>query len=212
MDWSLPGSSVHENLQVRKLKWVAVRFNRESSQPRDRTGVSCIAGGFFTSWANPFGLCPGPPCAAEALTSSEDKGKLNHPVQPDRLPPWELLRGQWRMARATSTARGFLEGKSTLLTESGQEARQSGWNCPQLPVARIRPAWLPVFPSLFLLQPRLCWPLNNPPQPRASLRGNLRCSTGTPPPATPATPAHTCHTCHTCPHLSAAAQALAVQC
>ena len=26
-------------------------FARESSQPRDRTQVSCIAGGFFTSWA-----------------------------------------------------------------------------------------------------------------------------------------------------------------
>ena len=26
-------------------------FSRESSQPRNRTGVSCIAGGFFTSWA-----------------------------------------------------------------------------------------------------------------------------------------------------------------
>ena len=115
MDSSLPGSSVHENLQVRKLKRVAVRFNRESSHPRDGTGASCIAGGFFTSWANSLGLCPGLPCAAEALTSSENKGKLSLPVQPDHLPPWELLRGPWRMARATSTARGFLEGKSTLL-------------------------------------------------------------------------------------------------
>ena len=26
-------------------------FSRESSQPRDRTQVSHIAGGFFTSWA-----------------------------------------------------------------------------------------------------------------------------------------------------------------
>ena len=33
------------------LEWVAVPFSRESSQPRDRTQVSCIAGGFFTSWA-----------------------------------------------------------------------------------------------------------------------------------------------------------------
>lgn len=77
------------------------------------------------------------------------------------------------------------------VTESGQEARRRGWNCSQLPVARIRPAWLLVFPSLFLLQPSLCWPPNNPPQPRVSLRGNLRCSAGTPLPATPATPAHT---------------------
>ena len=30
---------------------IAFPFSRGSSQPRDRTQVSCIAGGFFTSWA-----------------------------------------------------------------------------------------------------------------------------------------------------------------
>ena len=29
------------------LEWVAYSFSRESSRPRNRTGVSCIAGGFF---------------------------------------------------------------------------------------------------------------------------------------------------------------------
>ena len=38
-------------LQARILEWVAVPFSRASSQPRDRTPVSHIAGGFFTSWA-----------------------------------------------------------------------------------------------------------------------------------------------------------------
>ena len=33
------------------LEWVAFPFSRESSQPRDRTQVSCIARGCFTSWA-----------------------------------------------------------------------------------------------------------------------------------------------------------------
>ena len=33
------------------LEWVAYPFSRGSSQPRNRIGVSCIAGGFFTSWA-----------------------------------------------------------------------------------------------------------------------------------------------------------------
>ena len=37
-------------LQARILKWVDVSFSRGSSQPRDRTRISCIAGGFFTSW------------------------------------------------------------------------------------------------------------------------------------------------------------------
>ena len=41
--------TVHGILQVRMLEWVAIPFSRGSSQPRDRTQVSCIAGGFFTS-------------------------------------------------------------------------------------------------------------------------------------------------------------------
>jgi len=36
-------------LQARILEWVAIPFSRGSSQPRDRTQVSHIAGGFFTS-------------------------------------------------------------------------------------------------------------------------------------------------------------------
>ena len=51
MDCSLPGSSAHGILQARILQWVAIPFSRESSQPRDRTQVSHIAGGFFTLWA-----------------------------------------------------------------------------------------------------------------------------------------------------------------
>ena len=43
MDCSLPGSSVHGIFQARVLEWVAITFSRESSQPRDRTWVSCIA-------------------------------------------------------------------------------------------------------------------------------------------------------------------------
>ena len=35
-------------LQARILNWVAMPSSRESSQPRDRTQVSFIAGGFFT--------------------------------------------------------------------------------------------------------------------------------------------------------------------
>ena len=48
MDCSLPGSSVRGILQARILEWVTYPFSRGSSQPRDRTQVSSIAGGFFT--------------------------------------------------------------------------------------------------------------------------------------------------------------------
>ena len=43
--------TVHGILQARILEWVAMPSSRGSSQPRDRTRVSHIAGGFFTSWA-----------------------------------------------------------------------------------------------------------------------------------------------------------------
>ena len=38
-------------LQARILEWVAMPSSKGSSQPRNRTWVSCIAGRFFTSWA-----------------------------------------------------------------------------------------------------------------------------------------------------------------
>ena len=50
-DCSPPGSSVHGILRARILEWVAMPSARGSSQPRDRTQVSYIAGGFFTIWA-----------------------------------------------------------------------------------------------------------------------------------------------------------------
>ena len=41
--------TLHGLLQPRILKWVAFSISRDSSQPRDPTQVSHIAGGFFTS-------------------------------------------------------------------------------------------------------------------------------------------------------------------
>ena len=49
MDCSLPDSSVHRICQARILEWVAISYSKGSSRPRDRTHVSCIAGGFFTT-------------------------------------------------------------------------------------------------------------------------------------------------------------------
>ena len=43
------GCIVHGVLQARMLEWLAFPFSRGSSQPRDGTQVSPIAGGFFTS-------------------------------------------------------------------------------------------------------------------------------------------------------------------
>ena len=46
MDYTLRGI-----LQAKILEWVAFPFSKGSSQSRDWTQVSCIADGFFTSWA-----------------------------------------------------------------------------------------------------------------------------------------------------------------
>ena len=53
MDCSLPGSSVHGIHQARILQRVAMPSSRGSSPLRDRTCVSCLAGGSFI--AEPLG-------------------------------------------------------------------------------------------------------------------------------------------------------------
>ena len=51
---------IHGILQARILEWVAFPFSKGTFQPRDRTQLSHIAGGFFTTWA-----------MGEVLTSSD---------------------------------------------------------------------------------------------------------------------------------------------
>ena len=51
MDCSPPGSSVHGLLQARILGWVAISSARGSSQTREKTQISRIAGRLFTVWA-----------------------------------------------------------------------------------------------------------------------------------------------------------------
>ena len=58
MNGSLPGSSVHGIFQPRVLEWVALSFSMRSSQPRDQTRVSYIAGRHFTIWATREALLP----------------------------------------------------------------------------------------------------------------------------------------------------------
>ena len=47
IDYSPPDSSVHGISQTRILQWAAISFSRRSSRPRDRTCISCLAGGPF---------------------------------------------------------------------------------------------------------------------------------------------------------------------
>ena len=55
---SLPGFSVHKIVQARILEWDAIPFSRGSSQPRDQTQVSTLAGDSLPSEppGKPFSL------------------------------------------------------------------------------------------------------------------------------------------------------------
>ena len=77
---SLPGSSVHGVLQARILEWVAIPFSRGSSQAKDQTQVTHIAGGLFTIWAT-----------RETLVAKSHKTLLYYIPWPTRLLcPWDF--------------------------------------------------------------------------------------------------------------------------
>ena len=58
LDFSPPGSPVHGISQVRTLEWVAIHFSKGSSQLRDQTQVSCIAGEFCEPLGISLNLIP----------------------------------------------------------------------------------------------------------------------------------------------------------
>ena len=79
----------------RILEWVAYLFSRGSSQPRNWTRVSCIAGGFFTNWA--IGEAP----------SATGKSKS--------MPQWDT----------TSHPLARLESKSEIIISYGKDVEKS---------------------------------------------------------------------------------------
>ena len=95
MDYSPPGSSVHGILQAIILEWVAIPSSRGSSQPRDQTEISHIAGGFFTSWATREAGSCGRMYSNTVLHCPSDQGLLTTP---------ELLLGLRALPTPLSTA------------------------------------------------------------------------------------------------------------
>ena len=83
MDCSLPGSSVQRILQARILEWAAIPFSRESSQPKDWTWISSIAGRFFTVWATREAIWELPKCDVD--TQSEK-------ILLEKMTPIDLLK------------------------------------------------------------------------------------------------------------------------
>ena len=75
--WILYQLSHRESPRI--LERVAYLFSSRSSQPRNRTGVSCVAGGFFTNWA-----------IKEAQYMPEAVPNSHHPwacISPYKFPP-----------------------------------------------------------------------------------------------------------------------------
>ena len=90
--------TVHGILQATILEWVAVPFSKGSSQPRDHTQVSHIAGGFFTSWATretkvqQEGSDPNTEYRMKIGDNAASMEKSKIWFQPDdfKQPPWKL--------------------------------------------------------------------------------------------------------------------------
>ena len=117
------GSFVHGSIQVRILEWVRFPFSTGSSQPRDRTHISCIAGRFFTSWTTreaqkywsgyPIpspgdlpdpGIKPGSPALQADSLPTELSGNN---IKVKSLSRIQLLATPWTAAYQASPSMGF---------------------------------------------------------------------------------------------------------
>ena len=84
-------------LQARILEWIAFLFSRGSSQPRDWTQVSCIAGGFFTSWATKSKVIIAAAAAAKLLQSWSLEGdkEIGHVGRKREVKSTEERKNTW---------------------------------------------------------------------------------------------------------------------
>ena len=93
----------------RILEWVAYPFSRESSWPRNRTGVSCLVGGFFTRWVTRETPLPlNTPTALPLLASSASAHRVTLPRSQTHLRFLLLPLGKqprlWRSQEVTLTS------------------------------------------------------------------------------------------------------------
>ena len=106
VDYSLPGSSVLGIFQARIPEWVAIPFSRGSSQPRDRTQVSCMAGQFFPVWATRE-------VKTRMLGKTEDKRRVHRGWD-----GWMASPNQWTWSWVNS-GRCWRTGKPCVLQSMG---------------------------------------------------------------------------------------------
>ena len=163
VDCSLPDFSVHGILQARILKWIAIPFSRGTSQPRDRTLVSCIAGRFFTTpcsittnkvwkegreWAQVCGFSP------NSLRSRAWDVTLHNPSS--RLPQWNCQAswlGRWETGASQNLCTCQLHKPAQSLISIYLHEMVSSQSCclpipiphPEVPAgpwANPRPLWM----------------------------------------------------------------------
>ena len=127
--YSLPGSSTHGIFQARILGWVAISFYRGSSQPGDRTRVSCIAGRRFTIWVT-----------REAQEDSPQRTRLKSWHLPLESPsrngrrwcPWRLAQCQvlseWKHRHQEKFGAGAMSGREWSASPHSSPAASSRWD------------------------------------------------------------------------------------
>ena len=93
--WILNQLSHKESPRI--LEWVAYSFSSGSSQPRNRTRVSCIASRFFTNWA----IREADKSLGEVLSSWSSPGHLGSSATEVVIWLPELVATDFRLASAT---------------------------------------------------------------------------------------------------------------
>ena len=79
----------------RMLECVAYPFSRGSSQPRNQTRVSCIAGGFFTNWATREEISSNLKLRSHIRVAHQKWATGTCPVMKGHL--WVALQTLWRV-------------------------------------------------------------------------------------------------------------------
>ena len=79
----------------RILEWIAYPFSRGSSQPRNQTRVSCIAGGFFTNWATREEISSNLKLRSHIRVAHQKWATGTCPVMKGHL--WVALQTLWRV-------------------------------------------------------------------------------------------------------------------
>ena len=134
MDYTVRGI-----LQARILEWVAFPFSWGSSQPRERTQVSHIAGGFFTSWATREALCPkevlGNYVVFNEFLQDPDSSGIQGPLVP------RIKNGRCEGRFKTQVMTTEADISHALVNRGEQDLRSGSWSHPHT-LGKLGRGWM----------------------------------------------------------------------